>query len=254
MAALLGAAGPTPAIGQTAPAAAPSAMPALWVVNDADTTIFLFGTIHTHDGKAAWFDRTVKRAFDASDTLVLETIVPAALPRPAQASSGALDAAKVTVSVARDLGMRVELGADQVLSRAAAASGKPTIGLEDFGQQLEMFRALPSPARPAASAGAVVAAPAPDPQIAPFLQRMMDGWNAGDTSLIAAVVGEVRRQSPDTYRTLFAERNAHWAEWIKARLATPGIVFVAVGTGHLVGEDSVQEKLAAQGIRSARIN
>jgi uncharacterized protein YbaP (TraB family) len=34
----------------------------------------------------------------------------------------------------------------------------------------------------------------------------------------------------------------------------PGIVFMAVGTGHLVGSDSVQAKLAARGIRSARIN
>jgi uncharacterized protein YbaP (TraB family) len=31
-------------------------------------------------------------------------------------------------------------------------------------------------------------------------------------------------------------------------------VFVAVGTGHLVGNDSVQARLAASGIRTGRIN
>jgi hypothetical protein len=49
------------------------ARPALWVVSDADTIIYLFGTIHTHDGRAHWFDHAVRRAFDASTTLVLET-------------------------------------------------------------------------------------------------------------------------------------------------------------------------------------
>jgi uncharacterized protein YbaP (TraB family) len=68
------------------------------------------------------------------------------------------------------------------------------------------------------------------------------------------VVDGVRRQSPETYKRLFSDRNAAWAEWIGKRLQQPGTVFVAVGTGHLVGDDSVQAQLASAGIRSARIN
>jgi uncharacterized protein YbaP (TraB family) len=34
----------------------------------------------------------------------------------------------------------------------------------------------------------------------------------------------------------------------------PGVVFVAVGTGHLTGPDSVQNQLAMLGIKSGRIN
>jgi uncharacterized protein YbaP (TraB family) len=37
-------------------------------------------------------------------------------------------------------------------------------------------------------------------------------------------------------------------------MTQPGIVFVAVGTGHLVGPDSVQSQLAERGITSARIS
>jgi uncharacterized protein YbaP (TraB family) len=37
-------------------------------------------------------------------------------------------------------------------------------------------------------------------------------------------------------------------------MAQPGTVFVAVGTGHLIGPDSVQQYLAARGIPSARIS
>ena len=55
---------------------APDAHPAMWVVNDADTVIYLFGTFHALDGKSAWFNDEVKTAFAASDELVLETIVP----------------------------------------------------------------------------------------------------------------------------------------------------------------------------------
>ena len=50
--------------------------PALWVVNDNDTIIYLFGTFHALDGKSDWFEQAVKTAFSASDQLVLETLVP----------------------------------------------------------------------------------------------------------------------------------------------------------------------------------
>ena len=67
------------AAASVAPASAPTvpdAHPAIWVVNDADTVIYLFGTFHALDGKSAWFNDEVKTAFAASDELVLETIVP----------------------------------------------------------------------------------------------------------------------------------------------------------------------------------
>jgi uncharacterized protein YbaP (TraB family) len=231
------------------------ARPALWVVSDSDTTIYLFGTIHTHDGRRHWFDHAVRRAFDASETLVLETIVPSAPSRVKAPAGSGLAAARATIGAARSLGMQVELGADLVLHRAADAAGKPVIGLETFQAQLDMYRSLSAPARPAtpAAAAAGVAA-APDPALAPFLRTMVDSWNKGDAAPIEAVVGAVRNQSPESYGLLFTHRNAAWAEWIGTRLEQPGTVFLAVGTGHLVGADSVQAKLLKLGIRSARVN
>ena len=232
------------------------ARPALWVVSDDDTTIYLFGTIHTHDGHAHWFDHAVRRAFDASDSLVLETIVPSAPPRVEAPSASGLARARETIGVARSVGLRVDLGADLVLHRAADAAGKPVIGLESFAAQLDMYRSLPSvagPATPAASSGQA-AAVAPDRILAPFLRGMVDSWNKGDSRPIEAVVGAVRTQSPEAYRRLFSSRNASWAEWIDTRLQQPGTVFLAVGTGHLVGADSVQMKLLHRGIRSARVS
>ena len=63
----------------------PDADPAIWVVNDHDTVIFLFGTFHALDGKSDWFNDEVRTAFTSSDELMLETIVPEpyGAPRPA---------------------------------------------------------------------------------------------------------------------------------------------------------------------------
>lgn len=254
----------------TAAAQAPSlpyweARPALWVVGDSDTIIYLFGTFHAHDGRARWFDRAVKTAFDRSDELILETLVPddprdlsEALARY-RAEKGAyvtspspgLSGAKTAMSAARSAGLSVHLGADAVLRRAASASGKRVDGLESFEFQLRMYDQLPGRAPAAApTAGAA----APNPAVAEFMRQMQAAWNRGDPTTFEAVVGAVHAQSPDAYRLLFEQRNSEWAGWIVDRLNQPGTVFVAVGTGHLVGRDSVQAKLAARGIRSARIS
>ncbi len=58
------------------PATAVDADPPLWVVKDKDTTVYLFGTVHVLKPSLSWFDDGVKRAFDKSDALVLEMVVP----------------------------------------------------------------------------------------------------------------------------------------------------------------------------------
>ena len=57
-------------------AALPDADPAVWVVRDDDTTIYLFGTFHLLDGKSDWFNDEVKAAFEASQEVVLEAVPP----------------------------------------------------------------------------------------------------------------------------------------------------------------------------------
>jgi uncharacterized protein YbaP (TraB family) len=53
---------------------------------------------------------------------------------------------------------------------------------------------------------------------------------------------------------MFVERNAHFAEWIAARMQRPGTVFVAIGAGHLAGKDSFLVRLAERRIESQRVN
>lgn len=51
------------------------ASPALWRFGDADTTIYLFGTIHALPPGYKWQDARIEKAMAASDTLVIETLL-----------------------------------------------------------------------------------------------------------------------------------------------------------------------------------
>ena len=47
---------------------------------------------------------------------------------------------------------------------------------------------------------------------------------------------------------LLKNRNEDWASKIEVMLKGSGVSFIAVGAGHLVGPDSVQNRLALRGI------
>ena len=241
--------------------AVPDAEPALWVVNDEDTVIYLFGTFHALDGRADWFNDEVRTAFSASHELVLETLVPPEpppapaaghmfQPAPFAGSPSYLSTTKMVMSIGRSQGMSTDRGADAVLRHAAEGSGKKVDGLETFEHQLRMFSRMPG-ARPpkdrrrAAQAEAALAA---------LLSGLQAAWNRGDSESFTPMLEQMRARSPETYRILFVDRNLRWAGWIAQRLQQPGTVFVAVGAGHLAGKDSVQHKLAEAGFRSHRLN
>jgi hypothetical protein len=242
--------------------------PALWVINDKDTIIYLFGTFHALDGKSNWFGQAVRTAFSASDQLILETLVPEPGKMPARvpatayrelpqqgpavtlapSASSLLASSRTVMSAGHSEGMSTSLGADAVLRQAAEESGKPVGGLESFQFQLNMFSSLPDAPKAQIPDRASMQA------LAQMLRQLEMAWNRGDLDSFAPMLMQMRAQSPATYKTMFVERNARWAGWIANRLKTPGTVFVAVGAGHLSGPDSVQNQLASMGVKSARVN
>jgi len=252
------------------PVAPASADPALFVVGDADTTVYIFGTFHALDGRSEWFHNKVRNAFDSSGELVLETLVPEgpgpillpAMRTPAPPLRGVsvtpsasfLATTRMAIDAGRSQGMKVGYGADMILRQAAENSGKQVEGLETLESQLNMFTQMPaSTSPPAASASGRVDDGARD-SLSKSMVDMQAAWNRGDQNVFVHMLDKLSRASPDTYRMLFTERNSRWADWIAARLQTPGTVFVAVGAGHLAGKDSVLVRLAEQGIESQRLN
>jgi uncharacterized protein len=267
-AAALAAATPQPSVAP-ALAAQPTAMttnnadPAIFVVHDADTTVYIFGTFHVLDGKAEWFNDQVKTAFDQSNELVLETLIPdgpVKLPRPALTpgtmsvapSASFLATTRMAVKAGRSRGMSVGNGADMILRRAAEVQGKQVEGLETLDSQLVMFSKMPpAPAAQRPKAGDPVE---PANSLSKTMSDLQAAWRHGELNVFVRMLGQLEQSSPDTYRMMFTERNARWADWIKARMQTPGTVFVAVGAGHLAGKDSVLVRLAEHGMYSARVN
>ena len=251
-----------------APIAKPAAHPAMWVLRDADTTIYLFGTFHALDGKSEWFTGNVRTAFSSADELVLETVIPErpklatrpsnpnAQQRNIQGFSVApgasfLATTRMAVSASRERGMQVAKGADMVLRRAAEDSGKAVEGLETFEFQLGMFNTM-------SSVQPVSSAPREDPaakaQLAAVMDLMQSAWGSGDQRVFASLLEDMRQATPGNYQVMFPERNARWADWIKARMDRPGTVFVAVGAGHFAGPDSVLSKLTTRGMVATRLN
>ena len=236
--------------------AAPSvvrATPAMWEIRDADTTIYLFGTFHTLDARTVWFDAKVRQAFDNSGELVLETIVPEDIAsfRPAVATPDGklkpfIAQTQAAVGQGRSLGMSVDHGADAVLRRVAVDMGKPVGGLERFEEQLGTLANIPAPS---ATPGFKSVQPA-----AISVTDLLKAWRSGDTGAFSTMLAGFEAKAPVAYRMLIADRNAKWGRWIANRLDQPGTVFVAVGSGHLAGKDSVQQWLAARGISSNRVS
>lgn len=268
VAAALAAASPAglPLDAASAPAVPATASPAMFVVRDADTTIYLFGTFHALDGQSEWFGHGVRDAFDRSNELVLETVIPepaaSAPPQPAPRfgdwsvapSASFLATSRMAIKAGSARGMQVANGADMVLRRAAEASGKPVEGLETLESQLDMFTHMPVTHTTVSPGANAPAAAATMDDLSEAMAEMQAAWKRGDQSVFVRMLGELRRSAPETYRTLFSARNARWADWIGARMETPGTVFVAVGAGHLAGSDSLLVRLAEQGIVSTRVD
>src|SRR3954453_9127026 len=137
----------------------PPAEPAMFVVRDADTTIYIFGTFHALDGQANWFGERVRDAFEQSNELVLETVIPEG-PKPIRLrpgfrgptmtpSASFLATTRMAINAGRAQGMQVDNGADMVLRHAAEAEGKTVEGLETLQLQLDMFNRMPAASLPA---------------------------------------------------------------------------------------------------------
>lgn len=271
--------------------ALPDADPAMWKVADEDTTIYLFGTFHALDGKSDWFNDEVKSAFGRSDEVVLEALVPedpAAMQpivmkyaldpsgrtltsklsqegqRRLADALGAIGApptafdkfkpffASLTLAAVgmQKMGMAADKGAEQAIRSAAKAAGKPVGAIEDVEFQIGMFDRIPESEQLAMLEELLKSID----EMPMEMGKLLEAWNRGDAAAFKAIMDKSEGQGPAAYKVIFSDRNATWADWIDKRLDKPGTVFLAVGTGHLAGKDSVQQLLAQRKITAVRAN
>ncbi|MEP7008169.1 MAG: TraB/GumN family protein [Sphingomonas bacterium] len=268
-------------------AQAEDAHPALWKVQRGDATIYLFGTTHALKPEVTWFDGPVKAAFDQSQELVLEVLEPdparmAAIvgtattsdtrplidrlpekERPAYAQRlasfglppAAFDRFDPWFAMVnfgglalRKAGYDTNLSCEHILVAAARNSGKALVGLETPEQQFGYFKSAPLPLQ----LESLVRLLDREDRTAEVVDNIARLWRGGDPEGVAAAMN-AEFTSPAFAKTIVTDRNARWALWIAARLARPGIAFVAVGAGHLGGKESVQAILARDGIKAERV-
>lgn len=273
----------------TASVSTTNADPALWVVKDKDTTIYLFGTIHVLKPGLSWFDDGVKKAFDSSDELVLEMVQPdqatmqnivlskayslsgpTLTERLPEADRGnylkamnslgippaAFDRAQpwfaatnLSLLPLMKLGYDPKSGPETVLTEAAATEKKAIEGLETPEQQIGYLAGLPEKVQMAFLESTLKDLPKTEET----MNGMVAAWSRGDPDALAKFMNDGLDDSPELAKTLLFDRNARWAQWIKARLDKPGTVFVAVGAGHLAGRQSVIDQLRTLKIKAKRV-
>ncbi|NNC71952.1 MAG: TraB/GumN family protein [Sphingomonadaceae bacterium] len=264
--------------------------PALWRVADEDTTIWLFGTIHVLPVGFEWRNARIDAAVAASDELIIETVLsgetsesamllmrlgvapnlpPVAERIPAEhreqlaamiargpfpetflngLETWAASLMLVGVTL-NDLGLDPSNGVEDQLQLAFQLADKPISGFETPAQQLGYFDDLPEDAQRQFLL-TVIDTPA---DIRAEFDGMLEAWVHGDEAAIAATFDDELQISEILREALLTRRNADWARQIAARLDRPGTAFIAVGAGHLVGRDSVQQFLAEAGIETQRI-
>lgn len=264
------------------------ARPAMWKIADKDTTIYLFGTIHILPEDTHWFAGPVKKAFDSSDLLVTETEIGSAeslqqlfidkgmrrdgttlrASLPAQ-ERAAFEQALAGMGIPAEAfdrfepwyaGLLLSLlplkaagydkanGVETLIEARAAEKHKARKALETPEYQIELFDGMPLESQNRYLGEVLEQLPTLREDVA----KVVTAWKTGRADELASLLNE--DESDEAMRAAFiTNRNKAWAQWLQARMAEPGTVFVAVGAGHLAGEGSVQDQLAKVGIKAKRV-
>lgn len=148
-------------------------------------------------------------------------------------------------------GFQPGAGADAVLMAEARTLGKELVFFETMQEQLALFTELDPETEEKLL---TVTLRDWDEQEASF-DALFNAWRTGDVAFIDAEMNEaMREEAPVAHQRIMVERNIAWAEALDKALSDgAGTAFIAVGAGHLVGEEySVPSLLAKQGYEVSR--
>ena len=273
-------------------ASAAEARPAMWVVRDADSTIYLLGTFHAIKPGMNWRTEKIDAAFEASDeiwtevdgmtdpetqnqiaALVMKHGLDPQHPLSSKLQPADAEKLKTVVKdyeldpaatemmrpwlVALTLGMApalrdgydMEHGVDYVLEADAKATHKSQKGFETAEQQVMIFADL-SPEDELGFLLQSLRSPAESKEI---IDRLADAWVIGDVEAMdKEMLLSMKADTPGLYDAMFTRRNVAWSRQLAAVMQGAGTSFVAVGAGHLIGDDGLPALLADLGFKVER--
>jgi uncharacterized protein len=264
----------------------PNSRPALWRVEDHDSTVYLFGTITVLCPGETWFDGRIKDAFHASSELVVEVDTNVDQKKilawglnPAQRKLSAMIDPKLNARLRSTLenhGLPPEAFEPlkpwmAALSLSGVAAGKTCYSTE-HGVETQLIGSAKNQKKAVSFLGAAedqlrIFAHLTEPQQIELLSFYLGNldqmkteydaqtqlWRMGKTDAILASFEKMFSAMPWLYRPLLTDQNRKWAASIDEKLAGQGTIFVAVTAGHFSGPDSVIELLEDKGHRIERI-
>ena len=264
--------------------------PALWVVKQGTSTMYLFGTVHLLSSETPWRYPALEQALRESDSLLVEQTdddpehmralvlrygldpahpLPGKLTRAENARLAEVaQAADGTDNLPMLQIMRPWLAALTLTMAPLKQAGlKASLGI-DKSLQAQMHAAgkpvlaletaeqqvrLLADLPPAAELALLRAALHEGTHGSTAMTQMISAWLNGDVAAIARwQEEELGQRDSDLYRRLLVKRNHAWAKKLARQLQQPGTIFVAVGVGHLAGPDSLQVQLEKLGITAVR--
>ena len=264
----------------------PEARPAMWLVADADTKIYILGTMHALPRGTDWDGSRVEDAIEAADELILE-LSPAELdaagamfrklaPRDAPLAIEARLSGKALTGfraleasgrgfgeeglddwavmvlmgqrVAQNAGLSSADGVETGLAKKFKAAGKPIAGFETAREQLMLFETLDPHTQRTLLTRAAEEADGAVEQVG----ALTAAWGRGDVAALEKLINEDIDAVPAARKAIITDRNRRWSAWVKRRMERPGTVLMAVGAGHLVGSDGVPAMLEADGLTVTR--
>jgi len=262
-----------------------AAHPALWTVHSKTATVYLFGSIHLLPANVVWHTPKIDRAMENASTFMFEAPLDAAgkqqvadfvhehgsLPQgttlrsllpprtladyehalaaadlvPEQLDGERPWLAAIMLDVAYLQRMRyvVANGVDQQVFAYATAHNKQVRTFETPAQQLSLF--MPKDRKLELAEF--------DADLKDFeteestIGAMIDAWGSGDAKSVGRLMNKSLDTEPGARKLLIDDRNKNWIKVLDEVLAKPGVTFVTVGTGHLVGPGGVPALLRKQG-------
>jgi uncharacterized protein YbaP (TraB family) len=268
------------------PSRADTALHSLWALHGKHNTVYLLGSIHVLRAQDYPLAPAVLQAYADAKALLMEVnledidsaevqsemLASAMLPegstlpsilgpqRYAHATSLAHEvgvdlssfdqfapwfaAEAISQLQLMELGFQPQSGIEMYFLERARSDGKSIAGLETVHDQIALFEGLSMNEQSEYLVSSLEQAH----ELPKEVDDMVRAWQRGDTAWFESQLQSELGRDPMLYQSVLAARNRKWIPKIEALLSDDKNYLVIVGTGHLVGRNSVIDLLKKDGV------
>jgi uncharacterized protein YbaP (TraB family) len=268
-----------------------NAHPAMWLVEDHDSKVYLFGSIHVLPEGVRWYTPVIASAFENADELVIESkadevddqvmnsyiraraLLPGGqtlddLLSPAdyarvQELARLLDLDEYSVSRMQPWLLRIVI-ANEIFEYSGM---ERTLGVDTLFEQTAARNnmRISSLETPTEAMMTLAEYPlevqlqqlseslnnAPQNNTQDGLGGLLISWATGDIDRNARLIA--KSMTPLTYRNVVVKRNEKWLPRVERYLDKPQQTMVVVGNAHLVGKGNMIDMLRRRGYLVSRV-